>query len=121
MNTDLTPLTPGEEAPDTKKKNIVPAYEIAAEGHDLEHFKNMLREHQKDEENGEKQTVRAAAKEAKPAKGDRKKRKSADVADADEGEEVDESDADKRKAAKKRKKDAESDAESEKVCRLCSA
>ncbi|KAK2745072.1 hypothetical protein FQN55_006429 [Onygenales sp. PD_40] len=111
-NTDLTPLDP-ESCKDVsekgKSKSLVGAYQVAAEGHDLQYFKDMLRDHaQALLQDQQEREARAAEKAAKQEK---KKRKSMDVADE---QEMAEAGAEKRKSAKKRKKDAGSDVESDK-------
>lgn len=117
----MSPLEP-EQCKDVsekgKSKSLVEAYKIAAEGHDLQHFKDMLMQHeaalQEDEE-------RKAQRESdKAAKADKKKRKSEVKADDDvDMEGVD--DTAPKKSSKKRKKDVESDDEEpEKVSDLCS-
>jgi hypothetical protein len=115
-NTDLTPLDPESCKNVTEKgksKNLIAAYHIASENHDLQYFKDMLAEHQRAmQEDLEEREARAAAKAAKEEK---KKRKSMEVADDQEDEEMAEVGEEKRKSAKKRKKEVESDGESEKV------
>jgi len=116
----LSPLEP-EQCKDVsekgKTKSLIEAYKIAAEGHDLQHFKDMLMQHeaalQEDED-------RKAQREAeKAAKADKKKRKSEVKADDVDMEDAD--DTAPKKSSKKRKKDAESDDEEpEKVSDLCS-
>ncbi|EDN06145.1 conserved hypothetical protein [Histoplasma mississippiense (nom. inval.)] len=113
-NTDLTPLDP-ESCKDVnekgKTKSLVEAYRVAAENHDLQYFKDMLADHQRAlEQDQEEREARAAAKAAKQEK---KKRKSMDVTDEQEDETADVG-TEKRKSTKKRKKDVESDAESDK-------
>lgn len=92
-----------------KSKPLLAAYETASEGHDLQYFKNMLADHERALQ--EDQEAREAQATAKAAKKDKKKRKSMDVVDDQDDEEVTE----KRRSAKKRKKDAESEGESDKV------
>lgn len=110
-NTDLSPLEP-EQCKDVsekgKTKSLIEAYKIAAEGHDLQHFKDMLMQHeaaiQEDEDR------KAQRESEKAAKADKKKRKSEVKADDDvDMEDVD--DSAPKKSSKKRKKDAESDDE----------
>ena len=96
-----------------KTKQLQAAYQVAAEGHDLEFFKNLLNDHaaalQADIDAKE-------AKEAeKAAKSDKKKRKSEAKVDHEDVEMEDAEPAPK-KSSKKRKKEADSDdEESEKV------
>ncbi|KAL2410816.1 hypothetical protein ABEF95_001954 [Exophiala dermatitidis] len=111
-NTDLTPLNP-EECKDVsekgKSKSLLAAYEVAAENHDLQYFKDMLDEHaaamQADIE------AREAREAEKAAKSDKKRRKSeAKVVDTEDVEMEDAEPAPK-KSSKKRKKEADSDDE----------
>lgn len=100
-----------------KSKALWEAYTIAAEGHDLQWFKEMLEAHEQalavDAEE------KAAAETKKQEKKDKAKRKSTA---AEESEDVEMEDAGeegktpggKKKTSKKRK--AESDGEPEKVC-----
>lgn len=114
-NTDLTPLDP-ESCKDVnekgKAKSLVEAYRVASENHDLQYFKDMLADHQRALE--QDQEEREAREAAKTAKQDKKKRKSMDAADEQEDDATD-AGAEKRKSTKKRKKDVESDVESDKV------
>ncbi|ETI27356.1 hypothetical protein G647_09546 [Cladophialophora carrionii CBS 160.54] len=110
-NTDLTPLSP-EDCKDVpqkgKSKQLLEAYKVAAEGHDLLHFKKTLDEHY----NAVQQDIEAKeAKEAeKAAKAERKKRKSEVKADAEDVdmEDVD-ADPEPKKSSKKRKKEVDDD------------
>ena len=117
-NTDLNPLNP-EDCKDVsekgKSKSLLQAYEVAAEGQDLQYFKEMLADHANAMAQEEQRKEDAAAEKA--AKADRKKRKSdAKVESADvDIDDVDDT-AEVKKSAKKRKKVAESDdEEAEKV------
>lgn len=112
-NTDLTPLTP-EECKDVaekgKTKSLVQAYHVAAEGNDIQHFKEMLMDHARAlQEDEDAKEARAAEK---AAKADKKKRKS-DVKATDADVEMEDGEATPatKKSSKKRKKDAESDDE----------
>ncbi|KAB8237984.1 PWWP domain protein [Aspergillus alliaceus] len=117
-NTDLTPLDPAtckEVSEKGKSKLLLAAYAVAADGHDLKHFKSLLADHQRAmEQEEEEREAQAAAKAAAKAEKDAKKnkRKSMEVID---DEDVDMEDADeeakKPKSSKKRKKDTEADAE----------
>ncbi|ETN42900.1 uncharacterized protein HMPREF1541_02058 [Cyphellophora europaea CBS 101466] len=121
-NTDLADLDPEQcknASEKGKTKALVAAYAVAAENHDLDHFKNMLAEHAKAMEEDEirKHEEQQAKLEAKSkAKADKKKRKSEPkpkAADDDEDLEmadVDDS-AEVKKSSKKRKKVADSDDE----------
>ncbi|KAK2877281.1 hypothetical protein FQN49_001286 [Arthroderma sp. PD_2] len=113
-NADLTPLNP-EDCKDISEKNkskaLIAAYHVAAEGHDLDHFKTMLADHERAlKEDLEEKEAKAAAKAAKQ---DKKKRKSMEVADEPEDEEMEDA-GEKKKSSKKRKKDLESEGEHDK-------
>jgi len=122
VNTDLFPLDLDElkaivEKGDQgkKTKSLWEAYQIAAEGHGLRHFKEILLHHEQAlQEDRDEQAEQEAKKQAK-----KDKRKSKDA--AADGEDVSMEDADgdakspKAKSSKKRKKAADSDAEDEKV------
>ncbi|KAL1958020.1 hypothetical protein VTO42DRAFT_5232 [Malbranchea cinnamomea] len=114
-NTDLSPLEPEKckDVPEKgKSKALIEAYKVAAEGHDLQYFKDLLADHQRlVEEEMRAAQERAAAKEAKRAKS---KRKSTAAKDEDEDIDMAASGEEAPKSAKKRKKDVESDGESEK-------
>lgn len=105
-----------------KAKALIAAYAKAAENNDLEHYKDMLREHSRAmEEEAEKQEAAEAAKSAKKPKAEKKKRKSDAKAKVDDDEDIDMEDADGsedvKKSSKKRKKALDSDDEgTEKVC-----
>lgn len=109
-NTDLSELEPSackDVSEKGKSKTLLKAYEVASEGHDLQHFKDLLVQHeialQQDEEE------KAAKTAEKAAKADKKKRKSdAKVEEDVEMEDVDDA---PKKSSKKRKKDPESDDE----------
>lgn len=114
-NTELTPLKP-EDCKDVsekgKTKALLQAYQVAEENHDLQHFKDMLINHQKAmQEDQEQKEARQAAKAAREEK--KAKRKSMEVT-ADEMD-VDDDEVEKPKSSKKRKKTADSDGETEKV------
>lgn len=124
-NTDLTPLDPEtcKDVPEKgKQKQLLAAYKVAAENHDLQHFKSLLADHQRAiqqeaEDREAKEAAKAAAKAEKEQK--KKKRKSVEVAgeaeDVEMGEAEEEEGKKTTKATKKRKKDAESEGEAEKV------
>lgn len=118
VNTALTRLEPSEcEGDHVEKKKLTAAlrdaYRIAAEAHDLDHFKGLLREHEKElqkfedeqREKAEKKAAEAAEKAEK--KAEKEKRKSKGGADADTNEDG--------KPSKKRKKEADSDGDGPKV------
>jgi len=105
-----------------KNKALWDAYQVAAEGHDLAHFKTVLANHEaamlQDVEQREQKEAEKKEKAEKSAK-----RKSTAAVDS---EDVEMEDADgatapsakKAKATKKRKKGDESDGENDKVCTL---
>jgi hypothetical protein len=91
-----------------KSKHLWEAYQIAAENNDLDHFKNMLIQHEQARLDDLKAKQEKEAK--KNAKKEKSKRKS--TADADvEMEDADGGDDKAKKVTKKRKKDAESEGE----------
>ena len=95
---------------------MIQAYNVAAENHDLQHFKTVLQDHQQAlQRDIEEREARAAAK---AAKADKKKRKSTDAAkddDVDMDDAGDDEEAPKSKGSKKRKKEEDSEGDSEKV------
>ncbi|KAK6364884.1 hypothetical protein LTS17_011788 [Exophiala oligosperma] len=109
-NTDLTPLNPEDckDVPEKgKSKNLLAAYQVASEGHDIDFFKNMLNEH-----NAALQAdidAKEAREAEKAAKADKKKRKSEAKVDTDV--EMGDAEAAPKKSSKKRKKEADSDDE----------
>ena len=115
-NTDLSPLAVDQVkdvAEKGKSKSLIGAYNVAAEGHPLSYFKEMLSDHQKAIQ--EDQEIREAREAAKAAKAEKKKRKS-EIAEEDvEMEDVDDEDGETKKSSKKRKKDLESEGDEEKV------
>lgn len=122
-NTELTNLDP-EECKDVsekgKTKSLIQAYHVAAEGHGLEHFKNMLLDHQKAmQEDQEQREAREAAKAEKAERAEKKKRKS-ELAEEDQDVEMEDAEeegkSEQKKSAKKRKKEPESEGDDDKVC-----
>lgn len=116
LNTELTPLdvesvtNPSEKG---KSKVLLRAYEKAAEQNDLNHFKEMLIDHQKAiQEDQEAQAEREVKRTSKA------KRKSTDVLtlaeDADDMD-VDQEASEAKPKSKKRKKEPDSEAGDEKV------
>lgn len=99
-----------------RNKQLWAAYEVAAEGHDLDYFKQLLKEHEQAiEADVQAAADAAAAAEVKKAeKKSSKKSISAAGGDDVEMEDADSSSA-KKKPSKKRKKSDETDGE-EKVC-----
>jgi hypothetical protein len=124
VNTELQPfdletVKQEVEAGNTKKlkKPLWEAYEIAAEGHDLDYFKDILSKHEKAmQEDAEEKAAAEAKKQAKKEKATKRKSTAADESDDVEMEDVGEDGegAAKKKPSKKRKKDADSDGETEK-------
>ncbi|KAJ5122823.1 hypothetical protein N7448_003956 [Penicillium atrosanguineum] len=112
-NTQLTPLDPADckdISEKNKAKGLIAAYKVAAEGHDLQHFKNLLADHQaalqqEIEEAEAEENAKATAK-AEKAKKNKRKSKGAET-------DVDMEDADEKKpkSSKKRKNEAETEAE----------
>lgn len=104
---------------------MIAAYKVAAEGHDLQYFKNLLADHQRaiQQEAEEREAAAAekaalkaqkeAAKEA--AKEEKKKKRKSVAAETEDVEMADAEEGDKKAKTKKRKKDAGSDVEEEKV------
>lgn len=115
-NSELTPLDVEslKETPEKGKgKVLLKAYEKAAEQNDLDHFKEMLVDHQKAiQEDQEAQAEREAKK------ANKSKRKSVDgaalVGDADDME-IDDEVVEAKLKSKKRKKEIDSDAGDGKV------
>lgn len=126
-NTQLTPITPAEckdVSPKNKAKGLIEAYKVAAEGHDLAYFKQMLSDHEaaiqqeiEEEEaaeaakaaaKAEKEAAKEAAKEAKKAAGKSKRKSKGPDTDV-EMEDAD--DSKKAKTSKKRKNETDGDAE----------
>jgi hypothetical protein len=130
INTNLTPLDPEEcKNPGNGKmaKTLASAYKVAAENHDLDYFKKLLRTWQEEEEAiREEQEALAAEQERlaaeKAAKGEdgtkeeaskpkKKAPRKSKVAD----DEMDMEEVEAPKSTKKRKKEVESDADGPKV------
>ncbi|ELR10489.1 hypothetical protein VC83_04786 [Pseudogymnoascus destructans] len=115
-NTDLEPLDTsvvGDVPQGKMSKSLYAAYQLAAENHDLDHYKNVLREFEVSRRRDEKAAKEAidAKKAAKEAKASAKKGKKTKEVVQDEDEDVEMADAgadeaekeDKPKASKKRK------------------
>jgi septal ring factor EnvC (AmiA/AmiB activator) len=136
VNTALTPLDPEEckEKPKAKMtRALQQAYVLASEKHDLQYYKDMLVQWQKEEQEIAKETAelqRQADEKAAKEAAAKEAAEAAKAAEAEEGkekkkkkprkskggdEDVEMEDADAPKSTKKRKKDAESDAEGVKV------
>ncbi|KAL8970262.1 MAG: hypothetical protein Q9197_003899 [Variospora fuerteventurae] len=112
-NTDLTPLDPASvDTDDTKGKSkpLVAAFVKASEDNDLQHFKDMLADHQKAVK--EEQEAQAERDAKKSAKGKRKSVDTSAAAADDEDEmDIDEDEEEPKPKSKKRKKEADSDGE----------
>lgn len=117
-NTDLSDLNP-EECKEVsekgKSKSLIQAYGVAAESHGLQHFKEMLQDHQRAlqadlEEREEREAAKAAKAEKKKRKSEVAADDDVDMDDVEDGEE-----APKPKSSKKRKKEEDSEGETEKV------
>lgn len=135
VNTGLTPLDPEEcnSKPSGKMtKALQEAYSIATEGHDIDHFKKILADHQEElarieaeaQKKQEEAEAKAAAKadkdaKAKDAAADKKKKPRKSLKGDGEGD-VEMEDAEAPKSSKKRKKEADSDGEGPKVSTVMS-
>ncbi|KAL9084040.1 MAG: hypothetical protein Q9165_008241 [Trypethelium subeluteriae] len=122
-NTDLSKIDVAEikkEEQGKKPKNLWNAYEICAEEHDLQHFKDVLREHEKamsrDAEERDRKQAEKEEKAAKKAERTEKaeKRKSKGKAEDEDEEMEDAEPKPKTPASKKRKSRGEPDGEDEK-------
>ena len=119
VNTELTPLSVEEckEASEKgKTKNLIEAYKVAAEGHDLAYFKEMLADHMHAiQEDNEARAEREAKKANKAKRKSIAESAAAEsAADADTMD-VDEEAGDSKPKTKKRKKSLDSDGGEEKV------
>jgi regulator of protease activity HflC (stomatin/prohibitin superfamily) len=132
VNTGLTPLDPEEcnSKPSGKMtKALQEAYSIATEGHDIDHFKKILADHQEEiarleadaQKKQEEAEAKAAAKAEKDAKAkdgaaDKKKKNNRkSTSKVNDEDDVEMEDAEAPKSSKKRKKEADSDGEGPKV------
>lgn len=119
VNTELQPLHLEEvkkvvaSGSDSKKsKALWNAYTIAAEGHDLDYFKELLSSHEQAmQADVEEKEAAAEAKQNKKAKRKSTAVEEPEDVDMEDADEVAASSAKKPKATKKRKKDAESEGE----------
>lgn len=115
---DLKPTTAEECKAVTEKgksKSLLNAYAVAGEGHDLQHFKVILADHEHAlQQELEAREAKEAAKAEKQAK--KNKRKSMDVVQDEDVDmdDVEEEEVKKPKSSKKRKKSVDAD-ESAKV------
>jgi len=131
VNTSLTPLDPAEckEKPKGKMtKALTSAYELAAEGHDLQYFKDLLVKWQEEEQAIQKEMAEVEARrleekaareaevedEAENQVKEKKKKKAQRKSKGGDGD-VEMADTAAPKSTKKRKKEVESDAEGAKV------
>lgn len=117
MNFDIEDVKKDVESGNQTKKNkaLWQAYQTAAEGHDLEYFKQMLSAHEAAlAEDLAQQETKEQEKKEKAAK--RKSQPAAESEDVDMEDAPASTKKTKAKATKKRKKDDESDGENEKVC-----
>lgn len=118
-NTDLTPIDAAgckEVSEKGKSKTLLAAYAVGAEGHDLQHFKDLLADHQRAlEQEIEEREAQAAAKAAAKAEREAKKNKRKSMEVVDDDVDMDDADEDtkKSKSTKKRKKDNDSEAQSD--------
>jgi hypothetical protein len=101
------------------------AYQIAAEGHDLAHFKQVLASHEAAmQEDLEQREQKVQDKKEKAEKSAKRKSTAAveseDVDMEDAGDDASAPAGKKAKATKKRKKSDESDGENDKVCLISS-
>lgn len=100
-----------------KAKNLWEAWKVAAEGHDLEYFKQLLMDHEKAmAEDAEERAAKEAEKAEKAAKKAKRKSKGGEEEDMEMEDAAGSSDSTSKKSAKKRKKDADAEADGEKVC-----
>lgn len=98
-----------------KNKNLWDAYQIAAEGHDLDHFKDVLLNHEQAMQEDALSKAQKAEEKAKKAEKAAKRKSTAGV----DSEDVEMGDADvpvsSKKTTKKRKKEDESEGDQGKV------
>ena len=125
MNTELLPFDIDEVKKDVesgnqakKNKALWEAYQIAAEGHDLSHFKQMLLAHEQAlQEDAEQREQKELQKKEKAEKAAKRKSTAADESEDVEMEDAGDAapSAKKANSSKKRKKADESDGENDKV------
>jgi hypothetical protein len=100
-----------------KNKSLGQAYEIAAEGHDLDYFKELLKNHEQAlVHESERSAAKADVKAAKKEKAVKRKSSAAVDSEDIEMDDVDEAAPASKKKGTKRKKDDDSDGEQGKVC-----
>ncbi len=130
VNTALEPLDVEKiknATPEKKSKQLAEAYEIAAQGHDLQYFQDMLEDHKKAlnaelEDEVDEDEVKKPAKEKGKRKSKAEVDEDGDVVMQDDGDANEDGDK-KSKPSKKRKKDVDSEGEALKVfadaCLFC--
>lgn len=121
INSALKKLDPEECSPEETEKGkkamaLKEAYKVAHEAHDLQHFKDLLLQHEQEiqqyeQEEREAEERKAAADAEKAEKAEKKADKERRKSKVGDEMEVDE----EEKASKKRKKDVNSDGEGPKV------
>ncbi|XP_014558455.1 hypothetical protein COCVIDRAFT_94412 [Bipolaris victoriae FI3] len=127
VNTDLLPFDLEEVKKDVetgnqgkRNKALWEAYQIAAEGHDLAYFKDMLSAHESAmQEDLEQKEQKEQQKKEKAEKASRRKSTAAATSETADAEDTGDAaaSAKKTKTAKKRKNDGESDGESGKFAK----
>ena len=123
MPFDLDAIKKDVEAGNSAKKTkgLWEAYVVAAEGHDLQYFKDLLISHEKalqDDEQAQKvkESKKAAKRKSTAGAGD----EDVEMADADaDADGTAAPSAKKAKPSKKRKKEADSEGDEEKVGLQC--
>ena len=122
VNTELTPLSV-EECQDAtekgKSKNLIEAYKVAAQGHDLAYYKEMLADHMHAiQEDNEARAEREAKKANKAKRKSIAESAAAESAADADAMDVDEEVGEPKPKSKKRKKSLDSEATEEKVSRF---
>lgn len=118
-NTLLTPLDPADckgISEKSKSQLLLEAYRIAAEGHDLQYFKDLLQDHEKalEEEREEAEREEAEKAKAKAEKAEKKTKRKSKAAEP-EVETKAAAETPKAKAPTKKRKKDETEAEADKV------
>ncbi|KAI9679960.1 MAG: hypothetical protein M1817_004975 [Caeruleum heppii] len=114
-NTDLGDLdldTIGEQPEKGKSKKLYRAYQVAAEKHDLDYWKGILKDHQEAVQADVK--ARSSKKNKRKSKGAVEEDEDVEMEDAGEEMDFDENDEEPKSKSKKRKKDVDSDGEGDK-------
>lgn len=117
-NTLLTPLDPAdckEISEKSKSQLLLEAYRIAAEGHDLQYFKDLLLDHERalEEEREEAEREEAEKARAKAEKATKKTKRKSKAAEPEV--ETKEAETPKAKAPTKKRKKDETEADADKV------